>query len=372
MKNSLGIILIAAAAITIASGGNNPSTSRSTAPNTTRETKSTFPYNITAVDPDVNQQLLKDFTGPKAGFVQVGPSKYIFPQTFKKHAEGLYNLQSRPDDIWVASFPRSGTTLMQELVWLIANDFDYTTAQNKSLDERFPFYEFCVLIHDTIAGREDEDSKKFAEKLLKMIGGPGYEHISNIKTKRFIKTHLPFSLMPPSVMKKKAKVIYMARNPKDVIVSFYYFHRLHRTMRNSVDFKQFWDYFEKDLVNWSPYWSHIKEGYARRNEPNVLFLYYEDVTKDLPLAIQKVAKFIGKKTITEEQVQKLAEHLNIENFRKNTAVNQQNLSKTDNSFIRSGKSTLKGWPKEYTDEIISRVEMWIEKNLADTTLRFPQ
>jgi hypothetical protein len=53
----------------------------------------------------------------------------------------LYNFESRSDDVWVATFPRSGTTLTQEMVWLIENDFDFVTAQKKTLGERFPFYE---------------------------------------------------------------------------------------------------------------------------------------------------------------------------------------------------------------------------------------
>ena len=43
--------------------------------------------------------------------------------------------------------------------------------------------------------------------------------------RRFIKTHLPLSLLPPSLL-STAKVIYVARNPKDAMVSFYYHHRL--------------------------------------------------------------------------------------------------------------------------------------------------
>jgi hypothetical protein len=97
---------------------------------------------------------------------------------------------------------------------------------------------------------EYEDPIKQKEELSRMVG---YGIVSNMKSKRFIKTHLPFSLMPPSVMKNKAKVIYVARNPKDVIVSFYYFHRLTREMSDDVDFKQFWDYFEKDLGGFSFY-----------------------------------------------------------------------------------------------------------------------
>lgn len=33
------------------------------------------------------------------------------------------------------------------------------------------------------------------------------------------------------------------------------------------------------LVAWSPYWEHIKEGWAHRQEPNVLFMFYEEMNQ---------------------------------------------------------------------------------------------
>lgn len=80
--------------------------------------------------------------GETVGFVQVGPKKYFFPSVFSEHAEHLYNFEARPDDVWIATFPRSGTTMTQELVWLIANDFDYHRAQLITLAKRFPFFEY--------------------------------------------------------------------------------------------------------------------------------------------------------------------------------------------------------------------------------------
>lgn len=100
-------------------------------------------------------------------------------------------------------------------------------------------------------------------------------------------------------------------------------------------------------------------------------------TQDLPATIRKVAKFLNK-TMNEEQVAKLVNYLSIENFRNNPAVNQHELREigilnaTEPSFVRNGKSTtVNGWQKEYTADIVSRVESWIKKNLADTSLRFP-
>jgi len=43
------------------------------------------------------------------------------------------------------------------------------------------------------------------------------------------------------------QVVYVARNPKDVAVSFYHLNRLIRTQGYVGDFPSYWDYFEKNL-----------------------------------------------------------------------------------------------------------------------------
>lgn len=48
-------------------------------------------------------------------------------------------------------------------------------------------------------------------------------------------------------MATQAKVIYIARNPKDTIVSFYYFYRKMRDIGFTGSFERFFDYFERDL-----------------------------------------------------------------------------------------------------------------------------
>lgn len=101
------------------------------------------------------------------------------------------------------------------------------------------------------------------------------------------------------------------------------------------------------------------------------------VIQDLPATIKKVANFLEKE-INEDQIEKLCDHLNIANFRNNRAVNKSDerefgfIHLNEPTFIRNGKPTLDGWPKEYTSETAKQIEAWIEKNLSDTTLRFPQ
>lgn len=64
-------------------------------------------------------------------------------------------------------------------------------------------------------------------------------YIKNLPSPRFIKTHFPFPLLPRQLRtgEKKAKIIYVSRNPKDTCVSFYYHTRLMEGYRG--DFHDF-------------------------------------------------------------------------------------------------------------------------------------
>lgn len=74
--------------------------------------------------------------------MQVGPKKYFYQAAYAKHARRFYNFQARSDDVWIIAVPRSGTTLMQEMVWLLENNLDYERAQGEVLIKRAPLLEY--------------------------------------------------------------------------------------------------------------------------------------------------------------------------------------------------------------------------------------
>ncbi|KAJ9598676.1 hypothetical protein L9F63_010625, partial [Diploptera punctata] len=295
------------------------------------------------VDEELNHRLLQDFTGERTGFVQVGPNKWFLPYKYQNEAKNFYHFKPRSDDVWVVTFPRSGTTWTQELVWLIANNLDYDTAKKIPQVDRFPFLEFSLFMNDGIKNELTAQNANDPEKLnlIDKISRPGYQVLEEMKSARFIKTHFPFSLLPPDLLDVGCKVIYVARNPKDVAVSFYHLNRLIRTQGYLGDFPRYWNYFEKNLHPWTPYWSHINEGWERRHHPNMLFLFYEEMNKDLPATIQKMAKFLEKDPLNEDQISTLVNYLDIKNFRNNSAVNYDILRKIgllnegEQGFIRS-------------------------------------
>ncbi|XP_055914573.1 luciferin sulfotransferase [Eupeodes corollae] len=348
------------------------------ASNKTEDEHLKFPYDIVPIDPEINSELLDFFHGERDGFVQVGPSKYFFAQNFKNSAEGYYNFEARQSDVWVATFPRSGTTWTQEMVWLISNNLNFKKARDQPLTKRFPFFEFNHCMHPEVKSELLSENANYPEKqeFIEVISQPGYEFLKNVTEQRFIKTHLPFSLMPTSVMEKKCKVIYVARNPKDVAVSFYYLNRLYKTQGYVGDFERYWTYFEKGLNTWMPYWSHIKEGWDNRHHPNVLFLFYEDMVKDLRKVLTKLSNFLGKE-LTSEDYENLMNHLNVANFKQNTAINGKEMNdigltiKGEAAFVRKG-TVIDGWQAEYSDKLKARAEKWIRENMEKTGIVFPE
>ena len=123
----------------------------------------------------------------------------------------------------------------------------------------------------------------------------------------------------------------------------------------------------------TPFIEHVIEAWNLRHHPNLCFIFYEDMKKDLKSQIRKVATFLGK-SYSDEQVDKLAEHLHIDNFKKNPWVNLEHLQdgitmRNDRgSFIRKGKTG--DWKNHFTPEMTAKFEKWMAEKLKGTDLTF--
>ena len=60
---------------------------------------------------------------------------------YKEWAEKIKNFEVFDDDVWLVTYPKSGTTWSQEMLYLLKNDLDYEKAAKSVLNERFPFLE---------------------------------------------------------------------------------------------------------------------------------------------------------------------------------------------------------------------------------------
>ncbi|CAG0920721.1 unnamed protein product, partial [Notodromas monacha] len=70
---------------------------------------------------------------------------------------------------------------------------------------------------------------------------------------------------------------------------------------------------------WGPHWKHVMDHWKLRNDPNLLFLTYEDMKADLLNVIQRISAFLGKK-LGPDGEKSLAEHVSFESMKSNEAV----------------------------------------------------
>lgn len=75
---------------------------------------------------------------------------------------------------------------------------------------------------------------------------PRAEETAKLPSPRFLKTHLPMSLLPPNLL-DTTKVVYVARDPRDVAVSYYHLSKLFKVSEYLGDFKSYWGFFIKDM-----------------------------------------------------------------------------------------------------------------------------
>ncbi|PFX15401.1 Sulfotransferase 1C4 [Stylophora pistillata] len=202
----------------------------------------------------------------------------------KEMMDVLPKLPAWKEDIFVASYPRSGSTWTQEIVWQILHDGQI---DQRRLDERVPFVEGMILGIKSYPYTVTD--AKSAVKVFTSFPKP-----------RVFKTHLPYSLVPMGLDEaNKPRYIYVMRNPKDVFVSIYN-HR--RNMPYLVEFPT-WDEAFKRLITgdsaFGLHFDHVLGWWKQRDDPNILFLTYEERIKDPEDAVQKIAKFIGKEISLE-------------------------------------------------------------------------
>lgn len=291
------------------------------------------------------------------------PDNFPFLLTFYKgvgiwegaEMEDIPQFKVRDDDVWVCSFPRSGTTLTQEMTYTIMT-LDFKKATTVNLDDRFPMIETKV------------PGTRYYR---------GVKHLDNLPTDkpRFIKSHLHYFLLPDDVTKrKKGKIIYIYRNPKASVLSLYkvlkYLH-----LPPAPSLREYFELFLKgnEGVLAGPWGRHVREFWEHRNDENILFLQFEKVIKDRRGTIKKIADFLGR-SLTEKDLDNVMKHTSLENMRNNPACNfqyveeAQKVDKTEGAFINKGLTH--GWRVEVPEDLQKRVDAMIKEELKDTDLIF--
>ncbi|KAK7802638.1 hypothetical protein U0070_020089, partial [Myodes glareolus] len=155
----------------------------------------------------------------------------------------------RDEDTVILSYPKSGTNWLVETVCLIQTKGNPKWIQSVPIWERSPWVETKT----------------------------GYPQLINQKGPRLMISHLPIHLFPKSFFSSKAKVIYVIRNPRDVLVSGYFFFANKNIIKNPASLATYFDWFLKGHVIYGSWFEHTSAWLSMRARNNFLLISYEDM-----------------------------------------------------------------------------------------------
>ncbi|XP_053299348.1 sulfotransferase family 5A, member 1 [Pleuronectes platessa] len=249
----------------------------------------------------------------------------------------------RDTDVLIVSYPKSGTTWMQEIVTLVANRGDPHLNQTVPNWTRAPWLE-----------------QYYSAAVLE----------ASSPTKRTITTHLPHHLLGPALQGSKAKVIYVSRNPKDVVVSFYHFHKMANFLPCAGTFEEFLNKFLEGTLNFGSWFDHIKGWTSQMaSMDNLLHVTYQEMSLDLHGAIRRVSSFLDC-PLVEEEVNKSVQHCSFARMKNNNMVNytliaHEIMDHSKGSFMRNGKTG--DWKNMFTEEQNQYFESVFKSKMHDCT-----
>ncbi|XP_051790569.1 amine sulfotransferase-like isoform X8 [Erpetoichthys calabaricus] len=256
--------------------------------------------------------------------------RFLRGKSSSEYIQSLEDFEIRDSDVFLMTYPKSGTVWTQQIMTLIFED-DCTEDYQQNY-ERMPWIEFPL---------------------------DGYDFV-NRPSPRLYATHLPYHMVPKALKEKKAKVIYVFRNPKDTMVSYFHFSKMMNDLETLPSITELIERYLNGKVLGGSWFDHVKGWYDHKDQVNILFLSYEEISKDLRSAILKISKFVGKH-LEDAAIDKIVEKSTFKNMKNDPKANFEFLfdhdaDKEKGHFMRKGtvgdwKNTLTVAQNEYFDKV---------------------
>ncbi|KAM4597211.1 sulfotransferase family 5A, member 1 [Fundulus diaphanus] len=253
--------------------------------------------------------------------------------------------QFQDTDVLIVSYPKSGTTWMQEIVTLISNRGDPHQSQTIPNWTRAPWLE-----------------QYYCADLLK----------TSTSAPRVLTTHLPHNLLGPALQSSEARIIYVSRNPKDVLVSFYHFHKIANFLPDAGSFPEFLKQFLEGTLHFGSWFDHIKGWTSQAAALNLLHLTYEEMSLDLHGTINRVSSFL-QRPLLEHELNDCVKHCSFSSMKDNKMINytlipKEILDHSKGCFMRKGE--IGDWKNMFTVEQNRHFDSVFKFKMQDCTLKF--
>ncbi|PIN21572.1 Sulfotransferase [Handroanthus impetiginosus] len=245
---------------------------------------------------------------------------------------------ARNDDILLASTIKTGTTWLKSLSLCITQNRQ-NHKHNDILTTENPHFHVPTI-----------ESMIYSTKPTKI-------DIYDASSPRLLHTHLPYSVLPVSVKESQCKIVYIARNPKDTIISmWHFFNSIFRPNQDPFPLEKAVDCFCSGVHQYGSFFEHVVEYWleSQKRPEKMLFLKYEEMKRDPKGEVSKIAEFLGR-PFGDGEVDEILWRCSLDRL-KNLEVNKNGsilYNVPNSSYFRKGE--VGDWKKYLTPEMEERI-----------------
>lgn len=211
-------------------------------------------------------------------------------------AEALRHMKLRDDDVFLLTYPKSGTHWLWEVISRV---------------------------------RRETTEPMVDTKVQFMMEFVDVDVLNELPSPRLLNTHLPLSMLPlPEIIARGLKIVHLYRNPKSTCVSYFHHARSvpHRLPVPIGTFQEFFEYFffsnRQVYGSYFDYMKKIHEFQQQNPQVPLLNIAFEDVKKEGSKCVQQIARFLGK-DLSNELCTQIADSCSFDNLKAQHATIKQ-------------------------------------------------
>ncbi|XP_063684821.1 amine sulfotransferase-like [Bolinopsis microptera] len=256
------------------------------------------------------------------------------------------NYELRDDDVILVTYPKSGTLWVQQILKCLYErngvNKDSRISLRNNLSQAVPWIELLDI-----------------------------EEFNAMTSPRVMTTHETYNNLAwrPGT---KTKYIYLTRNPKDVLVSYFHHMSGYRAYEYNEPLSQFVELFTKGKLPYGSWFGHTLDYFENLNNMDIFHIDYESLHLNFEKIVMKLNRFLGLRNLSNEDLESIKERCAFNRMKVDSNANMSRFEhrRKPNSadFLRQGK--VGDWENHLSAEECSSVDRVTNSFFDKTTKKF--
>ncbi|XP_052265247.1 sulfotransferase 1A1-like isoform X2 [Dreissena polymorpha] len=259
-----------------------------------------------------------------------------------KLMNSLPEYNCREKDMFLFSYPKTGTNWLWEIITMITTGSPEVSGSDKGFS----------MLEATPASMTDQ-----------------------LPNPRILNSHLLPKYLPKAVFTGNHKCVFVARNPKDAVVSFYNHTKGLKIYEYTGKFENYLQMFMRGEVDYGGYPEYLRHWQRFMTEhPDVPMhvMYYEDIKENFVEEVRKLSAFIGY-NLDELRLQQIRERCEMNNMKEGKLAKMgPEVLEVFKELLRDGfmmlrKGQVGDWKNWFTVAQSEQFDAWWAEQTKDIT-----